>query len=84
MGSIDQLAILNEHRGKDLGKLLVWDAFDNFYKNDAIHFVTVLTTSKNIGEKFYQKKLGFSFLSKEKSARFPDETLYRWGAKIRQ
>lgn len=83
IGKIDQLAILNKHRRQNLGNVLMCHALDDFYKNDAISFAYVLTTTKTVGEKFYQNKLGFSFLDEQKSLNYPDETLFRWGARIR-
>jgi len=82
IGSIDQVALLKKYQGRDLGKLLVWNAFDDFFKGDVIDYVVLNTTSKEVGEKFYEK-LGFKFLGSSESAVFPDETLYQWGVKIR-
>jgi hypothetical protein len=83
VGTIHQLAIVTEHTSKDLGKLLVWNALDNFYKNETILYALLATTTQEVGEKFYAKKLKFSFLGTQPSSKYPDETLYQWGAKIR-
>lgn len=83
LGKIDQLAVLKQYRGHDFGKLLVEHALDDFSLSENVYGVWVCTTTYAVGEKFYHKKLGFSFIDKQSSAHFLDEMLYVWGARIR-
>ncbi len=84
IAKIDQLALLKEYKNKGFAQLLIFNAFDLFITDPLIQYVMVTTTTtKELGEKFYHKKLGFTFLCDDISATHPDETLYIWVAKIR-
>lgn len=83
IGKIDQLAILNKFKGQSLGNILVTHALENFYIRDGINYCLILTTTQEVGEKFYKKKFDFSLIGTERSSVVNDQTLYAWGRDIK-
>ncbi len=83
IGKIDQLAVLNAFRGQNLGKILVTHALDSFHATEGIKYAVVLTTTEQVGEKFYKKEFDFDLIRTSTSTVITDQKLYVWGRKIK-
>lgn len=83
IGKIDQLAVLNEFKRQNLGNILVTHALENFYIRDGIKNCLILTTTEEVGEKFYKRKFGFSLIGTDTSSVIKDQKLYVWAKNIK-
>ena len=77
-GHIDQLAILAQYQKNDYGSVLLNHALHDLKKCPNIKQAQLITTSEDVGKKFYEKKHNFTHKGITFSASDPDQILHIW------
>lgn len=76
-GRIEQLAVDKQYRGQKFGEQLCQKALNEFAEKK-LRFAEVLTTTDDVGEKFYCNKLGFKFYDQISTFPIKTSTTYFW------